>query len=97
MVTSVDNVQKQVTNVRTDEEILVEIENANAGEGPDPVASIGPELAALAVAALQLRSSEAALDDAVAAARESGHTWQAIGGILGMTRQGALKRFKRAA
>lgn len=79
---------------RSDEELLAEIENANDGAGPDPVLSVGPELAALAVASIKAKAANAALDEAVAAARASGHTWQSIGDTLGMTRQGALKRFK---
>ncbi|MDF1489614.1 hypothetical protein [Tessaracoccus caeni] len=82
---------------RTDAELLDEIENSNDGQGPDPIYTVGPELAAIAAASLSLRAAEIALDAAVAQAREQGQTWQAIGEVLGMTRQGALKRFRNAA
>ena len=36
------------------------------------------------------------LDEAVARARENGRSWQQIGDILGMTRQGVNKRFSAA-
>ena len=39
---------------------------------------------------------ERALDKAVMAARDAGLSWQAIGDVLGMTRQGANKRFHAA-
>lgn len=82
---------------RSNEELLDEIENANEGEGPDPILTVGPELAAIAVATMRAKAADAALDEAVAAARASGQSWQAIGDMLGMSRQGALKRFKTAA
>lgn len=82
---------------RTDADLLDEIENSNNGEGPDPVHTVGPELAAVAAASLNVRAAEANLDAAVAHAREHGQTWQAIGEVLGMSRQGALKRFRGAA
>ncbi|MGO1545102.1 MAG: hypothetical protein ACTHXA_12275 [Gulosibacter sp.] len=83
--------------MRPDEELLNEIENSNDGDGPDPVFTAGPALAAVAAASLRVKAAESDLDAAVAAARESGQTWQAIGEVLGMTRQGALKRFRPAA
>lgn len=83
--------------MRTDEELLDEIENANNGEGPDFNAAVSdPALVAIAVANLEVRAAEANLDRKVAAAREAGHTWQEIGDILGLTRQGALKRYRAA-
>ena len=33
------------------------------------------------------------LDEAVQEARNQGQTWQAIGEVIGMTRQGAMKKF----
>ena len=82
--------------MRTDEELLEEIENSNNGEGPDPMATAGPDLAALAVAIIEARAADENLDRAVSAARQSGHSWQTIGDLLGMTRQGAFKRFRGA-
>lgn len=80
--------------MRSDKELLNEIENANGGDGPDPIATAGPELAALAVAIMEAKASDERLDRAVADARRSGHSWQSIGDLLGMTRQGALKRYR---
>lgn len=76
------------------EEMLDEIENANNGDGPDPVATVDdPALAKIAVAQIRLRAAERELDEAVMAARDVGLSWQAIGDVLGVTRQGANKRF----
>lgn len=83
--------------MRTAEEMLDEIENANNGDGPDPVVTVDdPALARIAVAQMRLRAAERALDGAVMAARDAGLSWQAIGDVLGMTRQGANKRFHAA-
>ena len=83
--------------MRTAEEMLDEIENADNGAGPDPVATVDdPALAKIAVAQIRLRAAERALDDAVMAARDIGLSWQAIGDVPGMTRQGANKRFHAA-
>lgn len=79
--------------MRTDEEILAEIESE---EGPEPTATVSGELAQVAVAMMQVAAADQALDAAVASAREAGNSWQAIGEVLGMTRQGALKRFRAA-
>lgn len=79
--------------MRTDEEILAEIESDG---GPEPTATVSGELAQVAVAMMQVAAAEQALDAAVASAREAGNSWQAIGEVLGMTRQGALKRFRAA-
>ena len=80
--------------MKTADEILDEIENANNGDGPDPVATVDdPALAKIAVAQIRLRAAERELDETVMAARDVGLSWQAIGDVLGMTRQGANKRF----
>lgn len=77
--------------------MLDEIENANNGDGPDPVASVDdPALARIAVAQMRLRAAERELDEAVMAARDVGPSWQTIGDVLGMTRQGANKSFHAA-
>ena len=55
-----------------------------------------PTLARIAVAQIRLRAAERALDEAVMAARDVGLSWQTIGDVLGMTRQGANKRFHAA-
>lgn len=45
--------------MKTVEEMLDEIENANNGDGPDPVASVDdPALARIAVAQIRLRAAE---------------------------------------
>ena len=83
--------------MRTAEEMLDEIENTDDGVGPDPAATVDdPVLARIAVAQMRLRAAERALDKAVMAARDASLSWQAIGDVLGMTRQGANKRFHAA-
>ena len=83
--------------MKTTEEMLDEIENANNGSGPDPVTTVDdPALAKIAVAQIRLRAAERELDEAVMAARDVGLSWQTIGDVLGMTRQGANKRFHAA-
>lgn len=83
--------------MRTAEEMLDEIENADDGYSPDPAATVDdPALARIAVAQMRLRAAERAPDGAVMAARDAGLSWQAIGDVLGMTRQGANKRFHAA-
>ena len=57
--------------MKTTEEMLDEIENANNGDGPDPVATVDdPALAKIAVAQIRLRVAERALDEAVMDARD---------------------------
>lgn len=83
--------------MKTTEKMLKEIENANNGGGPDPVATVDdPALAKIAAAQIRLRAAERELDEAVMAACDVGLSWQAIGDVLGMTRQGANKRFRTA-
>lgn len=90
-------VLEQEVNMKTVEEMLDEIENSDDGNGPDPVATVDdPALAKIAVAQIRLRAAERALDEAVMDARDVGLSWQAIGDVLGMTRQGANKRFPAA-
>lgn len=63
-------------NTKTTDEMLDEIENANNGDGPDPVATVGdPALARIAVAQIYLRAAERALDEAVMVARDVGLSW----------------------
>ena len=57
--------------MKTTEEMLDEIENANNGDGPDPVATVDdPALARIAVAQIRRRVAERALDEAVMDARD---------------------------
>ena len=62
--------------MKTTEEMLDEIENANNGDGPDPVATVDdPALARIAVAQIRLRAAERALDEAATDARNVGLSW----------------------
>ena len=59
--------------MKTVEEMLDEIENANNGAGPDPVASVDdPALARIAVAQMRLRAADRVLDEAATDARDAG-------------------------
>ena len=59
--------------MKTVEEMLDEIENANNGDGPDPVATVDdPALARIAIAQIRLRAAERALDEAATDARDAG-------------------------
>ncbi|WP_314131926.1 hypothetical protein [Actinomyces oris] len=59
--------------MKTTEEMLDEIENANSGDGPDLVATVDdPSLARIALAQMRLRAAERALDEAVMDARDAG-------------------------
>lgn len=59
--------------MKTVEEMLDEIEKANNGDGPDPVASVDdPALARIAVAQMRLRAAERVLDEAATDARDAG-------------------------
>ena len=54
------------------EEMLDEIENANNGDSPDPVATVDdPALAKIAVAQIRLRAAERELDEAVMDAHDA--------------------------
>lgn len=84
--------------MRSNDEMLDEIENANGGEGPDPRATYAGEmLHELANAVDARNAADSAIVEAVFRARDRGASWQAIGDMLGMTRQGAMKRFRAAA
>lgn len=59
--------------MKTVEKMLDEIEKANNGDGPDPVATVDdPALARIAVAQMRLRAAERALDEAATDARDAG-------------------------
>lgn len=59
--------------MKTVEEMLDEIENANNGDGPDPVVTVDdPSLAKIVVAQIRLRAAEHALDETVMDARDVG-------------------------
>ena len=64
---------EEEVNMKTTEEMLDEIENANNGDGPDPVATVdNPALARVVVEQIRLRAAERALDGPVTAARDVG-------------------------
>jgi hypothetical protein len=54
-------------------------------------------LALVAAARVGAEEAERLLRDAVAGARRAGHSWEAIGALLGVSRQAAQQRFAAAA
>ena len=84
--------------MRTDEGLLDEIENANRGEGPNQIASFeGEPLQEILAAVADRTAAQARIDAAVVHARAQDASWTAIGAMLGISRQAALKRCSRAA
>jgi len=76
------------------EDMLDEIENANQGAGPDPHTTIdGAGLKAITDAISQRDQAQGAIEAAVTQARLDGASWTIIGSALGISRQGALKRY----
>ena len=70
------------------------IENSNNGEGPTPHSSILREDYELLRAVAQERDLvEARLAQTVAQVHGAGASWTTIGAALGMTRQGAHKKY----
>jgi len=51
----------------------------------------------VALAQVGARHAERLLHDSVNGARRAGHSWDAIGGVLGVSRQAAQQRFKSAS
>jgi len=81
--------------MRTNDELLAEIEGANNGEGPTPIVSYyGTALSRLMDAVEERDQAEGKITAAVERARADGASWAMIGQVLGMTRQGALKHFR---
>ncbi len=75
--------------MKTDEELLAEI-----AADPEPEMTItDPSLIKVYQALIETVRADRQLDEAVNEARNQGQTWQAIGEIIGMTRQGAMKKF----
>ena len=59
--------------MKTTDEMLDEIENANNGDGPDPAATVDdPALARSPVAQTRLRAAERALNEAATDACDAG-------------------------
>lgn len=83
--------------MRTIEAMIEEIETTDGGEGPAPLASYtGTALNEIMDAVEDRDDTERRISRAVARAREEGATWAMIGQALGVTRQGALKRYRQA-
>lgn len=84
--------------MRTQAEMLAEIEGADGGQGPDPIGTFeGEALQAILAGVRDRNSAQARIDAAVAQAREQGASWTVIGAMLGVSRQAALKRYTHAA
>jgi hypothetical protein len=82
----------------TDEQYADWLENAEDGHGPTPTASIErAELGELIAAIRERDSAEHRLAHAVAAAHAHGASWTVIGATLGMSKQGAHKKYAGAA
>jgi hypothetical protein len=64
--------------------------------GPDELAELAEALRACRTTATEIRDLEAKQAGCVAAARELGASWARIGVAVGLTRQGALKRWGAA-
>ncbi len=80
----------------TDEELATWYETANDGEGPTPVATVHrADIDALEAALRERDAAEANLAEAVTAAHDRGASWAVIGNTLGLTRQGAHRRYAR--
>ena len=82
---------------RTTADLLAELETANDGAGPDPIASYQGAVVADIVAAIDARAkAQTDIDKAVSRARMSGASWTTIGAALGVSRQAAFKRYQHA-
>jgi len=79
--------------MRSMKKMLHEIEQANIGQGPDVTTwTSDPYLMGITMAQLRLAAPPAAPAAAGVGARGAGGSWQQIGDILGMTKQGANNR-----
>lgn len=73
-------------------------EHANNGEGPDVATEVShADLQALLLARRSAEAADAALASTVRAARAHGLTWEAIGAVLGVTRQAAHAKYAHVA
>ena len=80
--------------MRTDEEMLHELETANNGEGPTPLASYsGQGLTALRAAIHERQRLDDLIVAAVRTAHDEGASWAMIGAILGTSRQAAHEKY----
>ena len=84
--------------MRTNEEMLDEIENINNGEGPDPTTSYtGSALEALKSAIHDRDQLDGFIQTMVGVARQQGASWAMIGAVLGTSRQAAHGRYAQLA
>ncbi|MDO5533981.1 MAG: hypothetical protein Q4F65_04945 [Propionibacteriaceae bacterium] len=73
-------------------------EHSNSNAGPDIAQEVDQaDLQALLLARRSAEAADAALASSVRAARAHGVTWQAIGAILGVTRQAAHAKYSQVA
>lgn len=83
--------------MRTEDEMLNEIENADEGRGPDPLMTLEGDALQAVLAAVKARATaQEAIDAAVQQARDEGASWTVIGSILGVSRQAARQRYSAA-
>ncbi|MCL1922769.1 MAG: hypothetical protein FWG15_02720 [Propionibacteriaceae bacterium] len=80
--------------MRTNEDMLNEIENANNGEGPDPIRTYeGDAVEAIAQAVSDRNNLDGFIESMVAVAQRQGASWAKIGAALGISRQAAHERY----
>lgn len=73
-------------------------EFANQREGPEIRGEVpNPDLEALIQARRSAEAADAALTSTIRAARAHGVTWEAIGAVLGVTRQAAHAKYAGVA
>lgn len=73
-----------------------DLRRSAVGKGTAPIRLPDPHaLVEIAVTQDALGQAQAALANAVAAARNEGHSWSAVGSVLGTSRQGAQQYFAR--
>jgi len=84
--------------MRTTQEMLDEIENADGGAGPDPTSGYDGTVLAKIMDIVEERDDVMdRLRTAVADAREAGASWASIGSCLGVSKQAASKRYSQVA
>jgi len=86
--------RNEVIDMRTNEDMLDEIENANNGEGPDPIATYsGSALDAIKSAIHDRDQLNGFIETMVGVAHQQGASWAMIGAVLGTTRQAAHEKY----
>ncbi|MDR0591849.1 MAG: hypothetical protein LBG60_01040 [Bifidobacteriaceae bacterium] len=80
----------------TDEQYADWMENADGGRGPTPTATFErADLETLLAAVKGRDHAEDQLSQAVAIVRARGASWSVIGSALGLSKQGAHKKYAR--